>query len=561
MKYINVFIAIAMVLMVACSSTKNPPFPSQSANAGSWSGKTGVKLLADIGGYQYTITTRNPVAQAYFNQGLIMSFAFNHNEAVRAFLAAQQLDEACAMCYWGEALALGPNMNVTSNGQAVLPPEVHAQAYEAIQKALQLKPLVSAKERHFIDALAVRYSNDTTSSRSELDIAYMNAMRELYQQYPDDNDAASLFAESMMTTMPWDYWIDPETPKELTREVIHVLETVLRRSPKHPLALHLYIHAVEASSSPRRAENAADTLLDLIPDAGHLVHMPSHIYWRIGRYHDAAEANARAVAVDETYIANCKVQSFYTAAYYPHNLHFLWAAYSMEGRSEAAIAAADKVAASVSFEMIQQFPVVEFVKTIPVLTLTNFGKWQEVLQQPQPSGSLQFSQGIWRYARAIAYLKLGDPEAAQAEYLLLSKIRTNADLGLLDEQDYPATQLLQIADELVQAEILMARKDYAKAIAAYKAAVLLQDQLPYMEPPFWYYPIQLSLGKALIEAGDFIQAEMVYRDNLKKFPKNGWALLGLKQSLQMQGKDYGEIQKAFDQAWRNADVSLTASRF
>lgn len=490
-----------------------------------------------------------------------MSFAFNHSEAVRAFLAAQQLDEACAMCYWGEALALGPNMNVTSNGQAVLPPEAHAQAYEAIQKALQLKPLVSAKERDFIDALAVRYSNDTASSRGELDIAYMNAMRELYRQYPDDNDAASLFAESMMTTMPWDYWIDPETPKELTREVIHVLETVLRRAPKHPLALHLYIHAVEASSSPQRAENAADTLLDLIPDAGHLVHMPSHIYWRIGRYHDAAEANARAVAVDEAYIANCKVQSFYTAAYYPHNLHFLWAAYSMEGRSEAAIAAADKVAASVSFEMIQRFPVVEFVKTIPVLTLINFGKWQEVLQQPQPSGSLQFSQGIWRYARAIAYLKLGDPEAAQAEYLLLSKIRTNADLGSLDEQDYPATQLLQIADELVQAEILMARKDYTKAITAYKTAVLLQDQLPYMEPPFWYYPIQLSLGKALIEAGDSMQAEMVYRDNLKKFPKNGWALLGLKQSLQMQGKDYGEIQKKFDQAWQYADISLTASRF
>lgn len=219
--------------------------------------------------------------------------------------------------------------------------------------------------------------------------------------------------------------------------------------------MHLYIHAVEASSSPQRAENAADTLLDLIPDAGHLVHMPSHIYWRIGRYHDAAEANARA----------------------------------------------------------------------------------------------------------IAYLKLGDPEAAQAEYLLLSKIRTNADLGSLDEQDYPATQLLQIADELVQAEILMARKDYAEAITAYKTAVLLQDRLPYMEPPFWYYPTRLSLGKALIEAGDSMQAEMVYRDNLKKFPKNGWALLGLKQSLQMQGKDYGEIQKAFDQAWRNADVSLTASRF
>lgn len=490
-----------------------------------------------------------------------MSFAFNHHEAIRAFHAAQQLDENCAMCYWGEALALGPNINVTNNGQAVLSAEAHFQAFTAIQRALQLKSYASVKERDFIDALAVRYSNESSVSRSGLDLDYMNAMRKLYQKYPDDNDAASLFAESMMTTMPWDYWVNPDTPKELTREVIQVLETVLRRAPKHPLALHLYIHAVEASSAPQRAESAADTLLNLIPDAGHLVHMPSHIYWRIGRYHDAAEANASAAAVDEAYIASCKVQSFYTAAYYPHNLHFLWAAYSMEGRSVAAIEIADKVAASVSFEMIQQFPVVEFVKTIPVLTLINFGKWQDVLQQPQPSGSLQFSQGIWRYARALAYLKLGDSGAAQAEYRQLSKIRTNANLSSLDIQDYPATSLLQIADELVRAEMLLAQKNYAKAITAYKTAVLLQEQLPYMEPPFWFYPTQLSLGKALIEVGDYIQAEAVYRDNLKKYPKNGWALLGLKQSLQMQGKNYDEIQKAFEQAWQFADIVLTASRF
>lgn len=561
MKYNNVLTAIATVLMVACSSIQNSSMRNQSLSDGSWPDKTGVKLLNDLGGYHHAITTRNPMAQSYFNQGLVMSFAFNHHEAIRAFHVAQQLDENCAMCYWGEALALGPNINVTNNGQAVLPLEAHFQAFTAIQKALQLKSYASVKERDFIDALAVRYSNESSSSRSGLDLDYMNAMRKLYQKYPDDNDAASLFAESMMTTMPWDYWINPDTPKELTREVIQVLETVLRRAPKHPLALHLYIHAVEASSAPQRAESAADTLLNLIPDAGHLVHMPSHIYWRIGRYHDAAEANASAAAVDETYIASCKVQSFYTAAYYPHNLHFLWAAYSMEGRSEAAIGIADKVADSVSFEMIQQFPVVEFVKTIPVLTLINFGKWQEVLQQPQPSGSLQFSQGIWRYARALAHLKLGDPGAAQAEYRQLSEIRTNADLSSLDVQDYPATSLLQIADELVQAEMLLAQKNYAKAITAYRTAVLLQEQLPYMEPPFWFYPIQLSLGKALIEAGDYIQAEAVYRDNLKNYPKNGWALLGLKQSLQKQGKDYDEIQKAFEKAWQFADIVLTASRF
>jgi tetratricopeptide (TPR) repeat protein len=563
MKMIRVILLLTAVCFFAgaCTSIKVPSSPDVVMDIQHWPDKTGVPLLADLGGYHHAVTTPSPAAQRYFDQGLVQSFAFNHSESVRAFRAAQMLDEYCALCYWGEALALGPNINVTSNGRAVMDEQTHRQAYAAIRKAIALKARASEKERDYIDALAARYSSDVSISRSDLDTAYMNAMRKLYQKYPEDDDVAALFAESMMTTMPWNYWIDPQTPKALTAEVIDVLETVLQRSPRHPLAIHLYIHAVEASSTPQRAEPAADILRDLVPEAGHLVHMPAHIYWRVGRYHDAAEVNARAAAVDETYIAACKVQSFYAAAYYPHNLHFLWAAYSMEGRSQTAIATARKVAESVSFEMIAHYPAVEFFKTIPVLALANFGRWHDVLKLPMPPDHLQFSHGIWRYARVLAHAGLGDPEAARAEYDKLVTIRKTADLALLDKQDYPATLLLRIADELAQGEIFMMRKEYAKAIAAFKEAVSLQDQLPYMEPPLWYYPVQLSLGKALLAAGDYAQAEMVYRDNLRHYPKNGWALYGLKQSLRMQGKDFIEIQREFDQAWQYADIDLVASRF
>ena len=402
-----------------------------------------------------------------------MSFAFNHSESVRSFRVAQILDGNCTMCYWGEALALGPNINMTSNGQVVMEEEAHGQAYTAIQKAISLKAQASEKERDYIDALATRYSNDSSMSRRDLDSAYMHAMRKLSQKYPDDDDVAALFAESMMNTMPWDYWVDPETPKALTVEIIDVLETVLRRSPRHPFANHLYIHAVEASSTPERAESAADILRDLIPSAGHLVHMSSHIYWRVGRYRDAAEANFKAAAIDEAYIAACNIQNFYAAVYYPHNLHFLWAAYSMEGRSQAAIETAQKVAASVSLEMIEHYPVVEFYKTIPLLALTNFGRWNDILMQSPPPDYLGFSQGILRYTRAIAHAKLGDLDAARTEYSQLAAIRETTNLSLLDTKGYPATLLLQIADKLGQGEIFAAQRNYAKAIAAFKEAVLL----------------------------------------------------------------------------------------
>ncbi|MDX2417842.1 MAG: hypothetical protein QNK19_10320 [Xanthomonadales bacterium] len=523
--------------------------------------RAGAPLFAGMGSHEHPVTTANPEAQLYFNQGLVIDFAFNHAESARSFRAAQTLDPGCVMCFWGEALALGPNINVTSNGKAIMSDDERANAFAAIQKAVALKDKVSEVERDYIDALATRYNGDPSTPREPLDEAYMESMRKLHQKYPDDDDAASLFAESMMNTMPWDYWLDPDNPKPLTVEVIDALETVLERSPEHPLAIHLYIHAVEASSRPGRAEGPADKLTDLVPGAGHLVHMPSHIYWRVGRYADASAANVRAAAVDEEYIAACNAQGFYPAAYYPHNIHFLWAASSMEGRSAVAIEAARKVAANVRLEMIDEFPGVEFFNTIPLLALTQFGHWDEVLAEPQPPEDLEYSNAIWHYVRATAYARKGDLIAARAEHEEFSSLRDAADVTYLDSIYYPATMLLTIADALMLGEISLAENDNEEAIGHFRTAVETQDQLPYTEPPFWYYPTRHTLGRALLASGDAVGAEQVYRADLQQYPRNGWSLFGLIQALNAQGKDATEFQKRFDNIWAQADVSLAASTF
>jgi len=554
---------IATSLLAACSqggpdesAVSAPPHPDAKLIA-----RAGAPLFDGMGSYHHYITRSNPGAQRYFNQGLIIDFAFNHAESVRSFRAAQRLDPKCAMCYWGEALALGPNINVTSNGKVVMSDEDRIAAHTAIQKAMALKDRVSLQENDFIEAMAVRYNGDPSTDREPLDLAYVDAMRKLHAKYRDDDDAAALFAEAMMNTMPWDYWLDPENPKPLTEEVLAALETVLARSPTHPLAIHLYIHAVEASSRPERAERPADTLADLVPGAGHLVHMPAHIYWRVGRYHDASEANVRAAAVDEAYIEQCNAQGFYPAAYYPHNIHFLWAASSMEGRSAIAIEAARKVAANVQIEMIDQFPGVEFFNTIPLLALTQFGRWDEVLAEPQPPENLEFSNGIWHYVRAVAYANLDDLDAARAERAKLVPLRDAANVVFLDTIYYPATSLLKIADELVLGEIAMAEGNADVAIEHFKIAVDTQDELPYTEPPFWYYPARHSLGKALLNAGKAVQAEAVYRRDLEVYPRNGWAMFGLIESLKSQGKDASDVMDNFALVWSEADVTLKSSTF
>jgi tetratricopeptide (TPR) repeat protein len=345
-------------------------------------------------------------------------------------------------------------------------------------------------------------------------------------------------------------------------EVIAALERILTRSPRHPLALHLYVHATEASPDPGRAEQAADTLATLVPGAGHLVHMPAHTYWRVGRYHDASEANVRAAAVDEAYIAQCNAQGFYPAAYYPHNIHFLWAAASMEGRSAVAIEAARKVAANVRIEQIQEFPTVEFFKTIPLLALTQFGRWDEVLAEPMPDPSLDYATAIAHYARGTAFARKGDVAAAGRERAALLPLRDTSKIVFLDTNDYPARALLEIADALLQGEIAAARKSRDVAIRHYQRAVELQDALPYTEPPFWYYPTRQSLGEALLAASRAAEAEAVYRKDLEAYPHNGWSMFGLLRSLEAQDKADAarEMRTMFKHVWGQADVTLTGSR-
>ncbi|MEM8941377.1 MAG: hypothetical protein AAGC91_04430 [Pseudomonadota bacterium] len=523
--------------------------------------RAGAPLFDGMGAHHHPISTQSPDAQRYFDQGLVLSFAFNHAESARSFRAAQTLDPTCAMCFWGEALALGPNINVTSDGKVVMADADREQAYSAIQKSRALMDASTPLEQAFISALSERYNGDPSTPREPLDLAYMDAMRKLYLAHPENDDAASLFAEAMMNTMPWDYWLNAQTPRPLAAEAIAVLEAVLERSPEHPLALHLYIHAVEASDQPERAEAAADRLLNLVPGAGHLVHMPAHIYWRVGRYDDASEANIRAAAVDEEYIASCNAQGFYPAMYYPHNIHFLWAASSMQGRSELALESARRVSASVPVEMIEQFPQVEFFHTIPLLSLTQFGRWDEVLATPAPREDLEFSNGIWRYARAIAHARTGDIQSAKQDHKELTTLMDETDVVFLDSLYYPATLLLAIADVLVAGEIALQEGDSKSAVAYFEKAVGVQDDLPYTEPPFWYFPTRHALGRALLTDGQSAQAEAVYRRDLEDYPHNGWSMYGLMQSLEEQGKDSGDVKQQFAIAWRKADVNLTASQF
>lgn len=553
MKKIYMFLyALVVIAVVSCDKEEN----IQDIVT-----KAGAPLFDGMGDHTHPITTNNKYVQRYFDQGLTIDFAFNHAESARSFRAGQTLDPNCAMCFWGEALALGPNINVTSNGSVIMADQERLAAYEAIQKALSLKNKVSEKERDFIDALATRYNGDTASPRGPLDLAYAEAMRELSNKYPEDDDAASLFAESLMNTMPWDYWIDADSPKPLTVEAIEILEKVMARNPRHPMALHLYIHAVESSSQPERAEAAADILLDLVPGAGHLVHMPSHIYWRVGRYADASESNIMAAAVDEAYIAACNAQGFYPAAYYPHNIHFLWASSSMEGRSEIAIEAGEKVAKNVRLEMIDQFPGVEFFKTVPMLSLVQFGLWDRVLELDPPAERLEYANAIWHYARSVAYSNKGNIESAQKERQMIESLKDNNDVLHLDSIYYPASMLLEIADSLALGEIAISNNDYQSAIQYFANAVSVQDTLPYTEPPFWYYPTRLSLGKAYLLSDQADEAEAVFKENLKRYPRNGWALYGLIQALETQNKDSSMVQKQFDIIWQNADVELTSSRF
>ena len=514
--------------------------------------------LQNLGDHKHSVTTNSPRTQLFFNQGLNLAFGFNHREAGRSFREAARLDPDCAMAYWGQALVLGPNINLP------MPPKAEPEAYKLIHKAVMLKAKVSEKERAYIDALAKRYSNEEKPDRKALDRAYAEAMRDLSERYPDDLDVATLYAEAVMDLRPWNYWTRDMQPYPETVEILRVLESVLQHNANHPGAIHYYIHTVEFAR-PELAEAGADRLGQLTPGAGHLVHMPSHIYRRVGRYTDASKSNELAILADEDYITQCRAQGIYPLAYYPHNIHFLWDSATMEGRSRVAVAAARKVASSIPTDAWREIPLLHQFLVTPLHALTRFGKWEEVLQEPRPPAASPFWTGIWHYSRGLAFIATNRLEEASQELQALQAIANDKSLkGLrVTFSANGATPILVIATEALAGELAAKQGDFEKAITHLHRGVLLEDSLIYTEPPDWHIPVRQSLGAVLLEAGRPLEAETIYWQDLKWNRENGGALYGLMKSLEAQGKteQAGEIEKRFRKAWAMADVRLTASRF
>ena len=565
MKHIRSYLLLLICAgLIACDQTdqtKNPTPSAAETGIQDLATRAGAPLFEGMGEFSMPITTADPDAQRYFDQGMILAFAFNHAESVRSFKAAQTLDPSCSMCFWGEALAIGPNINVTSKGKVIMSPAERTAAFSAITQALTLARGASPREQAYIQALASRYNGDPDTPRAPLDEAWAQAMGKVSETYPNDLTAAAIHAEALMNTMPWNYWSDDLKAKPATQVVIANLERVLEGAPDHPLAQHLYIHALEASSTPEKAEAVADRLTDLVPGAGHLVHMPAHIFYRVGRYNDAAEANIRAAAVDEAYIAQCNAQGFYPAAYYPHNIHFLWSSATMQGQRAVSLDSAQRVVDNVRVEQVKQFPTIEFFRTVPLLSMVRFGQWQTILSEPQPFAEFRFAEAIWRYARGVAFAATGEVAAARAELAQLEPLQADVAVTFLDKRDYPGSVLVGIAINLLKGEIAYRQSDYAGAVPHFERAVAAQDLLPYTEPPFWYYPTRQSLGAALLKAGKPVQAEAVYRADLKQYRHNGWSMFGLMQSLEAQGKtaEAAKVKVHFDAAWQFADTELEAS--
>ncbi len=511
--------------------------------------------LQNLGDYKFPVTTESPEAQLFFNQGFNLAYGFNHAEAARAFEEAARLDPHLAMAHWGRALVLGPNIN------APMDPANEPVAYRIIQEALALKEHASPREQAYIEALAKRYSDQEKPDRPALDRAYADAMREVSRRYPEDLDAATLFAEALMDLRPWNYWTRDGKPYPETAELVGVLESVIARDAHHPGALHLYIHAVESTKDPERAEAAADRLGSLMPGAGHMVHMPSHIYLRLGRYADASAANEKAIEADEDYITQCRAQGIYPLTYYPHNIHFLWASATMEGRSRKALAMARKTAQQISPEALKEVPLLEGFLVIPYYAMVRFGLWDDILREPDPAAAGPLVAGVRHHARGMALSAKDRPDEAKIELEELRKLAQDPEVAKLALwSGNSVADLLNIAVEVLAGEMAARAKDYDAAISRLDRAVRIQDGLIYTEPPDWHYPVRQSLGVVLLEAGRPAEAETVFWDDLRQNPENGWSLHGLMLAQLKQGKsaEADFTRTRFEKAWRNADVKLAS---
>jgi tetratricopeptide (TPR) repeat protein len=514
-----------------------------------------VPLFDNLGTLHHPITTNSPEAQRYFDQGLRFVYAFNHEEAIMAFEEAARLDPSAAMAYWGVALASGPNINKPMDKAA------ERRAWDAVQKARTHRTHASAVEQAYIDAIGKRYDRNG-HARPTLDKAYADAMRVVWRQFPNDPDAGVLFAEALMDLHPWDLWTAAGRPKPGTEELVSTLESLLARFPDHPGACHYYIHSVEASPTPDRALACAERLPALMPGAGHLVHMPAHIYMRVGRYHEAAKRNEHAADIDRKYLAGRKLGGDYADGYYTHNLHFLWASLIMEGRRTEALKVARRLTGTITEDEARKDKWKELYLPAPLWSMIRFGQWDELLREPPPPKTLRLQQGIWRLGRGMALSASGRLPGAEGEHLVLAGMAKRFGRDRSSEEKTERT-LLKIAERLLAGELAMQRRKYDEGIASFTDAVKLEEELSYTEPPFWPIPIRHYLGAALLRVGQPSKAEAVYRTDLTKNPLNGWSLFGLMQSLRAQEKvrEADDVEKQWQQAWEHADVTLTASRF
>jgi tetratricopeptide (TPR) repeat protein len=523
----------------------------------------GATLLEGLGNYEFRITTRVPEVQRWFNQGLMLTYGFNHDAAERSYLRGAELDPACAMCWWGAALVLGPHVN------SAMDPAANAPAWERLQRAVALAPKTTDRERAFIKALEARYAANPPDNRRSLDEAYAESTRVLAAARPDDLDAQVFHAEALMDLQPWDFWDEKLEAKGNTNEILKTLEGVIARNPDHPGALHFYVHATEASAHPERAVAAADRLRTLIPGSGHLVHMPAHIYSRVGRWHDAVIANQVAIEADNQYLSTCRgnVRGVYPLGYVPHNPHFLWFAASMEGASAVARAAAAETAKRTDLPDLMRQPGyggLQHYWMTPWFDDVRFGRWTEIAGKPNPAPDLPYVTAIWHYAQGMAAVRQKRFDAADKHSAALHAAAGDPVIAAMLVWDrYPLSYAVQVADLTVAGELALARGQSDAAIATLRQAATIEDRIPYDEPPAWHAPVRQALGAALLAAGQPVDAEAVYRQELKRNPDNGWSLRGLVASLEAQGRkaDAAAVESQRARAWQHADVELVASTF
>jgi tetratricopeptide (TPR) repeat protein len=518
-------------LRLAAAQTEAPQARLNAASPALAFADTEPPVWYGLGSLSYKVTTSSPQAQVYFNQGLRLTYGFNHGEAQRAFRQAQKLDPDCAMCFWGEALVLGPNINMPMVEEAVAP------AFAAAQRAQALAPKASPHEQALISALSVRYVQDPKADRGPLDAAYAAAMARIAEQFPEDNQIAVLHAEALMDLSPWNYWQPGgREPNPLSAAVVPTLERVLARDPDHPGAIHYYIHAVEASDRPERAEPYADRLRDAVPGAGHLVHMPSHIYYRVGRYVDALVVNKTAAAVDETYLAASDApMGVYRLGYYPHNVHFVMASALMSGDGDASIAAAEKLRGLVPDQAALTIPGSQPIKASRYFAHALFSPPAAILGLPDPGYAIPYVKAMWHYARGVAYVAQRDVRAAAVEADAIGTLERNVDFSPLTAAGIPAPDVFKLARTVVQGRIALAQGAADAAIKLFEQAALLQEGLPYSEPPYWYYPVRQSLAAALMRAGRLGEAEDQFRRALARAPNNGWSYYGLTELYKARG--------------------------